>query len=495
MNTWSRIFRACNPLAAILVGAALLPALAGCTAEDTVLGRAVSAAIGLDSYPLSGEGRRELGRFRTVFYAYAWEDGGDDGLDHFTEAFKRVRAKYVREVGDAVLIDAAIKGVRDLNPALRSLPPGELVEAALDAMLVSLDPHSVYLNAEEFWEMMISTSGEFGGLGIEITLDDGLVKVISPIENTPAHRAGIKPGDAITHLDGVSIKDLPLIQAAMRMRGRPGTDIRLTVRRAGHPPFDVTITRAIIRVQPVRWRVEGDVGVVRVARFTKNMEESLLKAMRDIRGKLGPRLKGVVLDLRNNPGGLFDQSVVLADAFLDHGTVVSVRGREATAGDTYEATAGDLARGLPMVVLINGGSASASEIVAVALQDHGRATVMGARSFGKGTVQTIMPLPHDGALRITTALYFSPSGRAVQARGVEPDIAIGAAEASDLRRESDLPGALPGGAAAKARPRAEVDETDCPPAAAKDDRQMGCALALLRAGSPEKFLASVGAPM
>ena len=467
--------------------------LAGCSVFDTNLGRVVIEAVGLGPYSLNERGQRELARFDAVYRTYGRADAGSGPFEHFTDAFKRVRADYVRLVDDAQLIDAAIKGVRDGQPAPGSLPPGDLVETALDAMLVSLDPHSLYLNPEELHQTMVSTSGEFGGLGIEITDDKGAIKVVSPIEGTPAYRAGIKPGDVISHLDGGAIKGLTLMQSVMRMRGRPGTDIRLTIERDGHPPFDVTITRAIIKIVAVRWRAEGDIGYLRVATFSKTTGDGVAKAMRAIQDSLGQRMKGLVVDLRNNPGGLLDQSVALADAFVERGTLVSVRGRDVAAGHVYEATKGDLAGGRPMVVLINGGSASASEIVAIALQDLGRATVMGGRSFGKGTVQTIMPLPREGGLRMTTALYYSPLGHAIQARGVVPDIVIDAGEETDKpRRESDLPGALPGSAAAPSATRARLDAADCPPAGDTGDRQLGCALVLLRAGSVSGFLASLG---
>ena len=476
----------------LLVLMALGTGLAGCSVLDTKLGRAVTDAIGLDPYSLDEGSRRELGRFNAVYRSYGLADAGSEPFEHFTDAFKRVRVDYVRPVGDSQLIDAAIKAVRDRKPAPHSLPPGELVETALDAMMVSLDPHSVYLNPDELHQTMVSTSGEFGGLGIEITEEGGVIKVVSPIEGTPAYRAGIKPGDVITHLDGGAIKGLTLMQSVMRMRGRPGTDIRLTIERAGHPPFNVTITRAIIKIESVRWRTEGDIGYLRVATFSKVTGDGVAKAMGEIRQRLGGRMKGLVVDLRNNPGGLLDQSVALADAFLERGTMVSVRGRDAADNQEYEATPGDLADGRPMVVLINGGSASASEIVAVALQDLGRATVMGMRSFGKGTVQTIMPLPKAGGLRMTTALYYSPSGRAIQARGVVPDIAIDAGEGPKRRREADLPGALPGAVAAPGSTQTRLKASDCPPAGDNDDRQLGCALVLLRTGSLHGFLASLG---
>ncbi len=278
------------------------------------------------------------------------------------------------------------------------------------------------------------------------------------------------------------------------MRGPPGTDVRLTVSRSGLAPFDLTITRAIVRVRSVRWRAEGAVGYVQVVNFSERVEDGVEKAMDALRRDLGPRMKGLVLDLRNNPGGLLNQSLFLADAFLEDGLIVAVRGR-AVKDTVYRAKIGDLANGMPMVVLINGGSASASEIVASALQDHHRATVMGLRSFGKGSVQTITRLSMEGGLRLTTALYYAPSGRTIQARGVEPDITLTRADAEESKRqrESDLPGALPAVTVRKPDTRLTLKETDCPAVGEKKDRVLGCALALLRAGSQKEFLASIGA--
>ncbi len=475
----------------LALGAALSPVLGGCVIEDTTLGRVIGA-MGGNRNALSEEGSRQLMRFQAVYNKFSVPGDDASQLEHFGEAFKRVRVDYVRETEDVKLIDAAIEGVNKLKPEPSSLPPPELVEAALDAMLASLDPHSTYLNPQELRNTHISTKGEFGGLGIEILMEDSRVKVISPIEGTPAYRAGIKPNDIITHLDGDPIEGMSLAQAVQRMRGRPGTDIRLTVSRAGHPPFQVTITRAIIRIQSVRWQTEGDIGYIRVASFTEKVKAGVEEAMAAIHKKLGDRMRGVVLDLRNNPGGLLDQSVALADSFLETGVVVSVRGRGIRNERTYKAEAGDLAHGLPIVVLINGGSASASEIVALALQDNGRATVLGVRSFGKGTVQTITPLPLEGALRLTTALYYSPSGITIQAHGVYPDIVIITQDPDKRQRESDLPGALTTDFQAQHSKQAKFDETDCPAVGDKEDRQLGCALALLRAGSAEEFLASAG---
>jgi carboxyl-terminal processing protease len=479
------------------IGAALGPSLGGCVSADSPLGRVIGA-ITSDDYVLSREANREIQRFEEVYRTYLKDradlkDGADDSrMALFRDVFARVRVEYVREIYDGQLIDAAIEGVRGIEPQPRPLSAVETMDRALDAMVVSLDPHSTYLNPEELRETQVSTKGKFGGLGIEVTMEDGLVKVVSPIEDTPAYHAGLKPGDLISHIDGAAIKGLTLLQAVKRMRGRPGTDIKLTVRRGARSPFDVTITRAVITVQSVRWRTEGDIGYIRVATFTVQVEDGVEEAVEGIRKKLGPRLKGLVLDLRSNPGGLLDQSVALSDAFLDEGDIVSIRGRGEGRERTFTAENGDLARRLPMVVLINGGSASASEIVAGALQDNGRAIIMGRRSFGKGSVQTIMPLPIEGALKLTTALYYSPAGRAIQALGVEPDIVITSEEAEPRRREADLPGALPSTERSPHREQKTVTETDCPEAGENGDRQLGCALVLLRAGSPEKFLASLG---
>ncbi len=505
MPSWRRVPQGLVLVAALVAGILLSPWLSGCVNGDTPLGRLISVITG-DSYGLPESGAQELQRFSNVYARYASQVDDTSQLRHFRDTFKRARASYVHPVADAVLIDAAVKGVEDLGAEPRSLPPRELVESALDAMMASLDPHSIYLNPQEYREMQIATTGEFGGLGIEVTMDDetGAVKVVSPIEDTPAFRAGIQSGDLITHLDGTPIKGKNLMQAVRLMRGRPGTDLRLTIQRAGVAPFDVTITRAVINVRSVRWRTEGDIGYIRVVSFTEKVEDGVERAIEEIREAAGGRLTGIVLDLRNNPGGLLDQATYLADAFLEDGRIVSIRGRNTRGEDAHEAGSGDLAEGLPMVVLINDGSASASEIVAAALKFHGRATVMGLRSFGKGSVQTIMPMPIEGALRLTTALYYDPSGRAIQARGVVPDILLvpapepkatepadGGAEANH-RREADLPHALPAQEADdEPVAAATVPESACEPVGDREDRTLGCALALLRAGSAERFLAGL----
>ena len=319
-------------------------------------------------------------------------------------------------------------------------------------MLSSLDPHSSYLNAKRFREMQVQTKGEFGGLGIQVSMEGGLVKVISPIDDTPAYRAGVEPGDLITHLDSDPVLGLTLGQAVDKMRGRVGTDIRLTLRREGRDPFDVTITRAIIQIKSVRSRLEGNIGYLRITSFNEQASKGVKKAMTEMHEKLGDELHGIVLDLRNNPGGLLDQAVAVSDAFLDKGEIVSTRSRRAEETQRYNARPGDLAKSLPMVVMINGGSASASEIVAGSLQDHRRAIILGTKSFGKGSVQTIIPLSGRGAMRLTTARYFTPSGRSIQAVGIEPDIAVAQAKVETIvtqgrRREADLRGALDNGTA------------------------------------------------
>ncbi len=348
-------------------------------------------------------------------------------LNLFGDVFERVRADYVEEATDK-----------------------ELIEAAISGMLSSLDPHSGYLNADSYREMQVQTRGEFGGLGIEVTMENGLVKVVSPIDDTPAFRAGLEPGDLISHLDGEQVMGLTLSEAVEKMRGRVGTSIRLTVRREGREPFDVTITRDVIKIQAVRSRLEGDVGYVRISSFSEQADLGVRKAVQDLRDQANGKLQGIVLDLRNNPGGLLSQAVAVADSFLDKGEIVSTMARRAEETQRYNAKSGDVAEGLPIVVLINSGSASASEIVAGALQDHGRALVLGTKSFGKGSVQTIVPMSQHGAIRLTTARYYTPSGRSIQALGIEPDIAVEQARIETVaqaqeRREADLRRALRNG--------------------------------------------------
>jgi carboxyl-terminal processing protease len=445
------------------------------------------------SSPLSKEAQKELNRFKTVYRAYSTAPGLEEQLNYFDFAFRRVQTEYVREISEANLIDAAIKGVRETKAPAGTLKPKALVEAALTSMAASLDPHSSFLNADEFRETFVRTRGEFGGLGIQITLEGDLVKVISPIEDTPAARAGILAGDLITHVDGVSIKGNTLTQAVKRMRGQSGTAIILTIRRDGRADFKVQIIREIITVKAVRWQIVGNIGYIRITRFSEKMEAGIETAMAEIYKNLGSGMAGIILDLRNNPGGLLDQSLLLADSFLEKGKIVSVRGRDRTLDRSHMAQPGDLANGAPMVVLINSGSASASEIVASALQVHKRAILMGARSFGKGSVQTILPLPVEGGLKLTTSLYYAPSGQAIQARGVIPDIIINTKKEKKVRHETDFPNAFPaiGNIEKEKKSNLQVSEDDCPPTGEKKDRGLGCALAFLLAGSTQKFIAKL----
>jgi len=346
-------------------------------------------------------------------------------LSLFGDVFERVRAEYVE-------------------------PPSEeeMIEAAITGMLASLDPHSSYLNPKNFKDMQVNTRGEFGGLGIQVTMEEGFVKVISPIDDTPAYRAGIESGDIITHLDGESVQGLTLNEAVERMRGKVGSDIKITIVREGREPFDVTLTRSVIKITSVRSRVEGDIGYVRITSFNEQTDSNLKRAIEKIKDEVGDKFQGLVLDLRNNPGGLLDQAVAVSDAFMEQGEIVSTRSRKPEDTQRFNAREGDLIDGKPMVVLINGGSASASEIVAGALQDHRRAIILGTKSFGKGSVQTIMPLSGNGAMRLTTARYYTPSGRSIQAKGVDPDIEVKQSRIEEIannrprRSEADLRGAL-----------------------------------------------------
>jgi carboxyl-terminal processing protease len=347
-------------------------------------------------------------------------------LNLFGDVFERVRADYVEPTGDQELIESAIQG-----------------------MLTALDPHSSYMNAKNFRDMQVQTRGEFGGLGIEVTMENGLVKVVSPIDDTPAFRAGLQPNDLISHLNGEQIIGLTLSEAVEKMRGPVDSEITLTVVRQGREqPFDVKLRRAIVKINPVRGRAEGNVVYLRVTSFSEQTSSALRTAYGRIKDQLGGSVEGVVLDLRNNPGGLLDQAVEVTDAFLDAGEVVSTRGRRNEDITRYNARKGDIAEGRPVVVLINGGSASASEIVAGALQDHRRGIVLGTKSFGKGSVQTLIPLGRQsGALRLTTARYFTPAGRSIQAEGIQPDIIVearadGAAGARSQRNEASLRGHL-----------------------------------------------------
>ena len=393
-------------------------------------------------------------------------------LKLFGDVFERVRAEYVEEVTDETLIESAING-----------------------MLTALDPHSGYLDAKKYRDMQVQTKGEFGGLGIEVTMEDGLVKVVSPIDDTPAHRAGIQAGDVITHINSEPVLGMSLAEAVERMRGPVDTSIALTLRRPGRDePLDVSMARAVITISPVRWRAEGDIGYLRVTAFNEQTEANLRTAIEDLQSELGPSIKGVVLDLRNNPGGLLEQAVAVADVFLDRGEIVSTRGRRSDSIQRFNARRGDLIEGRPIVVLINGGSASASEIVAGALQDHDRAIVMGTQSFGKGSVQTIMPLPGHGAIRLTTARYYTPAGTSIQAKGILPDIEVQQSRVEVIdqgvsRREADLRGRLENDQSADGSPDQPDDAeepvvsdgaVDGAPPEGAEDSQLARALDLLR---------------
>ena len=373
-------------------------------------------------------------------------------LELLGDVFERIRAEHVQEVSDE-----------------------DLVEAAVNGMLASLDPHSSYLSPKDFRDMQVHTRGEFGGLGIEVTMENGVVKVVSPIDDTPAFRAGLKPGDLITHLDGEPIQGLSLAEAVEKMRGPVDTDLELTIRRANREPFKVKITRAVIKIRSVRSRVESeDIGYVRITSFNEQAGPDLEKAVAKLKEEA--KLRGLVLDLRNNPGGLLDQSVAVADAFLESGEIVSTRPRRPDESQRFNAKEGDIAKGIPIVVLVNRGSASASEIVAGALQDHRRAIIMGTKTFGKGSVQTVIPLGPHGAIRLTTAHYYTPAGRSIQAKGIDPNIVVDQARPQTLEssslREENLRGRLD-------NPAAEEDE-NAPAAPERTDYQLSRAIDLLR---------------
>src|SRR5665213_2995013 len=355
--------------------------------------------------------------------------GAYQSLDLFSNAFERVRANYVRPVQD-----------------------GELVNAAIQGMVTSLDPHSSYMDAKAYNDMQITTKGEFGGVGIEVTQEDGLIKVISPIDGTPAAKAGIKSGDRIAGIDGTSIAGLPLNDAIDKMRGPAGSKITLTILREGEKkPFDVTLQRAVVQVDADTWRREGDVAYIRLPGFNEQTAPGLEKGIRELKKQIGPGIKGYIIDLRNNPGGLLDQAIQVSSDLLNGGEVVSTRGRHPEDTQRYDAKGGgDITGGKPIIVLVNAGTASASEIVGGALQDHKRATIVGMTSFGKGSVQTIIPLGEGGgALRLTTARYFTPSGHSIQAQGIVPDVTVAAGNEDDIPKiarpsEADLPGHLAG---------------------------------------------------
>ncbi len=413
-----------------------------------LLGAAFTAGM------IAGPGAAVLEREFDIAWPVAHARAQDTGraetyrlLTLFGDVFERIRAEYVEPVNDR-----------------------ELIENAINGMLTGLDPHSSYMNAKAFRDMQVQTRGEFGGLGLEVTAENGLIKVVSPIDDTPAAKAGVKAGDLITMLDGQTVQGLTLTEAVDKMRGPPGSTIKLTIKRDGvNTPIDLSMAREVIHIQVVRSRLEaGDIGYIRLTAFNEQTDPGLRKAITELRQKAGGSLRGLILDLRNNPGGLLDQAVAVSDDFLEQGEIVSTRARHTQESQRWNAKPGDIANDLPLVVLINGGSASASEIVAGALQDQRRAVVLGTRSFGKGSVQTVMPLPGNGAMRLTTARYYTPSGRSIQGLGISPDIEVASSRTEQAHfgpeREADLRGALrnQGGASQPTNP---TPRTDLPPIA------------------------------
>ena len=358
-----------------------------------VLAGAVSAAVVIQAINGTGFGLGAVAAGNADTYK---------NLGLFGDVFDRVRADYVEVPNEKKMIEAAING-----------------------MLTSLDPHSSYMDAESFADMNVKTSGEFGGLGIEVTMENGVVKVVAPYDGTPAAKAGIMANDLIVKIDGVEVQGLTLNEAVDKMRGAVGSPINLMIVRKDREPFDVKLNRDVIKVESVKYNMEGeDVGYIRMSSFTQQSDSGVQKAIAELEKKSAGKIKGYILDLRNNPGGLLIQAVSVSDEFLEQGEVVSTRGRNADDVERHSAQKGDISGGKPLVILINGGSASASEIVAGALQDHKRATIIGTRSFGKGSVQTIIPLGNDGAMRLTTQRYYTPSGRSIQAKGIDADIII-----------------------------------------------------------------------
>jgi carboxyl-terminal processing protease len=382
-------------------------------------------------------------------------------LNLFGDVFERVRADYVEKPDDSKLVESAING-----------------------MLAGLDPHSSYMDPKSFRDMQVQTRGEFGGLGIEVTMEDGLVKVVAPIDDTPAAKAGVMANDIITHLDDEAVQGLTLNQAVDKMRGPVNTKIKLTIMRKGaDKPIEVSIVRDIIRVKSVRWHPEGgDVGYIRITQFNEQTNDGLKQAINELNAQLGAdKIKGYVVDLRNNPGGLLDQAISVSDTFLEKGEIVSTRGRNPEETQRFNARPGDMTKGKPVIVLINGGSASASEIVAGALQDHKRATLIGTRSFGKGSVQTIIPLgAGNGALRLTTARYYTPAGRSIQAKGISPDIEVLQDVPDNLKAQTDSKGEASLRGHLKAEGAEETGSQSYIPPNESDDKAIKMALDLLR---------------
>ena len=402
-------------------------------------------------------------------------------LELFADVLARVRTDYVVDVNDS-----------------------ELIEDAINGMLQSLDPHSSYVNPDAFRELQIDTSGQYGGLGMEVTTEEGFVKVITPIDNTPAKKAGIKAGDFITEIEGESIIGLSLTEAVKRMRGKPGEPITITIVREDEEAEEYTMVREIIKRQTVKHEVKDGVGYIRIAQFNEKASDGLEGAIKSLKKELGGSLPGIVLDLRGNPGGLLDQSVNVSSVFLDGGEVVSTRGRSANDTERYNGQSGELAKGVPLVVLIDGASASASEIVAGAVQDRGRGLVVGMTSFGKGSVQSVIPLRggRDGALRLTTQRYYTPSGRSIQGTGIDPDIFVSAipddGKEQKIRRESDLPNAIENESEEETDTDTEEEIAeviiDYPPEGfeVSDDYQLQKAIEIIKTGNYPKLLADAG---
>ena len=384
-------------------------------------------------------------------------------LGLFGDIFQRVRESYVDEIEDR-----------------------ELVEAAITGMLNSLDPHSTFLNTDTFSEMQEQTKGRFGGLGVEITMEKGMVKVVSPIDDTPAARAGLEPEDYLIAVDDVSIIGLQLSEAVEKLRGAVGSEVTVKVQRGQLEPFDVTLVRDFIKIRSVRSEMFDGIGYIRITTFSEQTTPGLMDAVDDFFREEGDALKGIVLDLRNNPGGLLTEAISVTDAFLEEGEIVSTRGRDASGGSHVYAKPGDIARGLPMVILINSGSASASEIVAGALKDHKRAVILGTRSFGKGSVQSVIPISNSSAIRLTTARYYTPSGISIQAKGIVPDIEVELARIEAVKggivREEDLRGALDGSGddGENADSTTQEEEETAPVDQSKIDYQLARALDLIR---------------
>jgi len=403
-------------------------------------------------------------------------------LELFADVLARVRSDYVVDVND-----------------------GELIEDAINGMLQSLDPHSSYVNPDQFRDLQVTTSGEYGGLGMEVTTEEGFVKVIAPIDGTPAKRAGVKAGDYITEIEGESIMGVSLSDAVDRMRGKPGEPITITIAREDEEQMEITIVREVIKRAGATHEVKDGMGYIRIPQFNDKADQGLIEAIASLKKEMGGKIPGLILDLRGNPGGLLDQSIKVSSAFLDGGEVVSTRGRTADDTERYNGERGELAKGVPLVVLIDGASASASEIVAGAVQDRGRGLLVGMTSFGKGSVQSVIPLRggRDGALRLTTQRYYTPSGRSIQGTGIDPDIYVSAipddGKESRIRREADLPNTIPNEDASEEETDAVKEAVaeiviDYPPEGfeIEDDYQLQKAIEILTNGTYPNLLAKAG---